>query len=105
MISEITNVLLLRGMMGKPGAGVCPVRGSIRAGGAPTRAALDEELARLLGAPAPTFEMPPADSPAAARASSDKRINPRRLMDELRPALQFPTYREGLASIVSAEAS
>ncbi|PRC49062.1 hypothetical protein C6A85_76660, partial [Mycobacterium sp. ITM-2017-0098] len=27
MISEITNVLLLRGMMGKPGAGVCPVRG------------------------------------------------------------------------------
>ncbi len=26
-ISEITNVLLMRGMMGKPGAGVCPVRG------------------------------------------------------------------------------
>ena len=26
-IAEITNVLLMRGMMGKPGAGVCPVRG------------------------------------------------------------------------------
>ena len=26
-IAEITNVLLLRGMIGKPGAGVCPVRG------------------------------------------------------------------------------
>jgi formate dehydrogenase major subunit len=26
-IREITNVLLLRGMIGKPGAGVCPVRG------------------------------------------------------------------------------
>ena len=26
-IEEITNVLLLRGMIGKPGAGVCPVRG------------------------------------------------------------------------------
>jgi formate dehydrogenase major subunit len=26
-IREMTNVLLLRGMMGKPGAGVCPVRG------------------------------------------------------------------------------
>ena len=26
-IQEITNVLLLRGMIGKPGAGVCPVRG------------------------------------------------------------------------------
>ena len=26
-IGEITNLLLLRGMIGKPGAGVCPVRG------------------------------------------------------------------------------
>ncbi|MFC7450799.1 FdhF/YdeP family oxidoreductase [Rhodococcus daqingensis] len=26
-IQEITNLLLMRGMMGKPGAGVCPVRG------------------------------------------------------------------------------
>jgi molybdopterin-dependent oxidoreductase alpha subunit len=26
-IAEITNLLLLRGMIGKPGAGVCPVRG------------------------------------------------------------------------------
>ena len=26
-IAEVTNVLLMRGMMGKPGAGVCPVRG------------------------------------------------------------------------------
>ncbi|MGV1087090.1 MAG: FdhF/YdeP family oxidoreductase [Mycobacterium sp.] len=26
-IAEITNILLLRGMIGKPGAGVCPVRG------------------------------------------------------------------------------
>lgn len=27
MIAEIANVLLMRGMIGKPGAGVCPVRG------------------------------------------------------------------------------
>ena len=26
-IGEVTNLLLLRGMIGKPGAGVCPVRG------------------------------------------------------------------------------
>jgi molybdopterin-dependent oxidoreductase alpha subunit len=26
-IEEVTNVLLMRGMLGKPGAGVCPVRG------------------------------------------------------------------------------
>ena len=27
MISEVSNVLLMRGMIGKPGAGLCPVRG------------------------------------------------------------------------------
>ena len=27
MIAELTNLLLMRGMIGKPGAGVCPVRG------------------------------------------------------------------------------
>ncbi|HEV7420209.1 MAG TPA: FdhF/YdeP family oxidoreductase [Mycobacterium sp.] len=27
MISEVTNLLLMRGMIGKPGAGLCPVRG------------------------------------------------------------------------------
>ena len=27
MIAELTNVLLMRGMIGKPGAGLCPVRG------------------------------------------------------------------------------
>ncbi len=26
-IGEVTNLLLMRGMIGKPGAGVCPVRG------------------------------------------------------------------------------
>ena len=26
-IREVTNVMLLRGMIGKPGAGLCPVRG------------------------------------------------------------------------------
>jgi molybdopterin-dependent oxidoreductase alpha subunit len=27
MISEVTNLILMRGMIGKPGAGLCPVRG------------------------------------------------------------------------------
>lgn len=62
------------------------------------------ELARLLGAPEPQFVGPPASSPAAARAASDKRISPRRLFDALRPTLQYRSYREGLAAIVAAEA-
>jgi len=58
------------------------------------------ELARLLGAPPPRFVEPPANSPAAARAASDKRVNPRRLIADLSPALLYPSYREGLASVV-----
>jgi nucleoside-diphosphate-sugar epimerase len=61
------------------------------------------ELARLLSAPPPQFVDPPADSPAAARAASDKRINPRRMMTELAPLLLYPSYREGLAAIVADE--
>src|SRR4029078_1529771 len=45
------------------------------------------ELRRLLSAPPPTFIPPPSDSPAAARAASDKRINPRLLFNDLKPNL------------------
>ena len=59
------------------------------------------ELARLLNAPAPQFTAPPAASPAALRAASDKRVNPRLLFSELDPQLLYPDYRVGLASILS----
>ena len=58
------------------------------------------ELAHLLGAPPPRFVTPDPNSAAALRAAGDKRIRNRRLMSELSPALQFPSYREGLAAIV-----
>jgi nucleoside-diphosphate-sugar epimerase len=61
-----------------------------------------EEVARLLGAPLPTFAPVPADAPAAARAGSDKRINNARLLGELGVRLAYPSYREGLAAIVAA---
>lgn len=61
------------------------------------------ELARLLGAPAPRFVEPPPDSPAAARASADKRISNRRMLDELHVKLCYPSFREGLAAIVKEE--
>ena len=62
------------------------------------------ELACLLGAPAPRFEPPAADSPAAERAGSDKRMNNARLLAELPVKLAYPTYREGLAAIVQRRA-
>jgi nucleoside-diphosphate-sugar epimerase len=58
------------------------------------------ELARLLGAPPPQFTSPAIGTPAAARAGSDKQINPAKMVADLQPRLAFPSYREGLASIV-----
>jgi len=61
-----------------------------------------EELARLLGAPPPTFAPVPADSAAAARGGSDKHIDNARLLAELDIRLAYSSYREGLAAIVAA---
>ena len=60
-------------------------------------------LARLLGAPPPRFAEPAGKSPAALRAASDKRINPRRMFAELQPTLLYPSYREGLAAVVGGQ--
>ncbi len=62
-----------------------------------------EELARLMAAPAPQFSAPAADSPAARRAASSKRINNARLTAELGLCLAYPSFREGLAAILTAE--
>jgi nucleoside-diphosphate-sugar epimerase len=59
------------------------------------------ELACLLNAPPPHFVEPSVTSPAAQRAGSDKRVNPRRMFDELHPTLLYPDYRAGLATIVA----
>jgi len=70
--------------------------------GAPVlRADYYTELPRLLNAPPPRFIDPPPDSPAAQRAASDKRINPRRMFNELNPKLEYPSYIAGLAAIVA----
>lgn len=58
------------------------------------------EVARLLGAPEPQFTEPHPGSPRAARASADKRVSNRRLVDDLELELLYPDYRAGLAAIV-----
>lgn len=61
------------------------------------------ELARLLDAPPPAFVEPQPSSPAAARAAADKRISNARLIREVNPTFTYPSYREGLASIVGRQ--
>ncbi len=63
-IAEITNLLLLRGMIGKPGAGVCPVRGHSNVQGDRTMG-IWETGARELSWPPWT-----AGSASSARAST-----------------------------------
>ncbi len=59
------------------------------------------EVARRIGAPLPQFAKPDPASPAAARASADKRVGNEKLMQALKLQLTYPSYREGLASILS----
>ncbi|WP_372724739.1 SDR family oxidoreductase [Novipirellula sp.] len=58
------------------------------------------EIARQCGAATPVFVPPPAGSAKQMRSESNKRIWNRRLKGNLLPKLAFPTYREGLASIL-----
>jgi len=82
-----------------------PPRTYVVSDGVPVlRADYYAELARLLGAPPPNLVEPLSNSPAAERATSDKRVNPRRMFDELAPKLLYPNYRNGLAAIVAATA-
>jgi len=71
-----------------------------------------EFLAELFKAPRPLFE-PAADSASsegsargditAARGASNKRVSNARMLAELKVTLKYPTYRQGLAKIVSGQ--
>jgi nucleoside-diphosphate-sugar epimerase len=58
------------------------------------------EIARLIGAPPPSFSPPDPTSPRTARAESDRRVRNRRLLAELGVQLAYPNYRAGLAEIL-----
>ncbi len=55
-----------------------------------------EELARILRAPPPTFQLPDEATMKGTRASTDKRIWSRRCRRDLLPEPLFPSYRSGL---------
>lgn len=58
------------------------------------------EIARQCDAPAPTFIAPADDAPVSMRSESNKRIRNHRMKRDLLTQLQFPTYQQGLASIL-----
>jgi nucleoside-diphosphate-sugar epimerase len=58
------------------------------------------EFCRLIGAPPPKFAPPDPNAPAQ-RGDGSKRIRVDRMMGELLPELRYPSYREGLAAILS----
>jgi nucleoside-diphosphate-sugar epimerase len=58
------------------------------------------EVARLIGAPPPTFVTPDLNSPRAARAEANRRVKNSRMLDELGVQLAYPDFRAGLAAIL-----
>jgi nucleoside-diphosphate-sugar epimerase len=59
------------------------------------------EVARLVGAPSPTFVAPDPNSPRAARAEANRRVKNERMLADLGVTLQYPDYRAGLAAILA----
>ena len=57
------------------------------------------ELARRLGAPPPRFEAPTDAEAESLRTASSKQVRNDRMLRELGVCLEFPSFREGLASI------
>jgi nucleoside-diphosphate-sugar epimerase len=55
-------------------------------------------LARFLGAPVPRFVPPPPDSSLPPHETANRRLSNRRLRDELKVDLRYPSYAEGLAA-------
>ncbi|MCH2115840.1 MAG: SDR family oxidoreductase [Pirellulales bacterium] len=65
------------------------------------RADYYREVARQIGAPPPVFVAPNQHAPVVARARADKRVSTARLTGWVQVPLAYPSYREGLASILS----
>src|SRR5690606_20268238 len=84
-IAEITNVLLMRGMIGKPGAGVCPVRGHSNVQGDRTMGIWEKMPEPFLAALDDRFGItsprtPGHDTAAAIRAMRDGQATVRMAM-------------------------
>jgi nucleoside-diphosphate-sugar epimerase len=59
-----------------------------------------QEVARQIGAPAPTFTEPDPQSPRAARAAANRRVRNHRILRALNVKLKYPDYRVGLHALL-----
>jgi nucleoside-diphosphate-sugar epimerase len=57
-------------------------------------------MARVLKAPAPRFVAPPADEPTPPHEKGNRRLNNRRMKEELGVILRYPDYDQGLHASV-----
>ncbi len=67
------------------------------------RADYYRQVAQLIGAPPPQFTTPDSNSPAALRATANRRIANTKLRQQLKHNFAYPTYQEGLAAILKAK--
>jgi nucleoside-diphosphate-sugar epimerase len=56
-------------------------------------------MAAALAAPEPRFSPPAPGSGAAARSLGNKRVSNRRMLEELRVQLAYPSYKQGVATV------
>jgi nucleoside-diphosphate-sugar epimerase len=61
------------------------------------------EAARLIGATPPRFVAPDPASPAAVRAGVDRRVSNAKMLHQFDMQLAYPSYRKGLAAILSQD--
>jgi nucleoside-diphosphate-sugar epimerase len=61
------------------------------------------EVARQIGAAPPRFVEPDPNSPRAARAEGNRRVNNARMLADLRVQLAYPDYRAGLTDAVETQ--
>jgi nucleoside-diphosphate-sugar epimerase len=57
-------------------------------------------MARVLGAPEPRFVAPPPDQPTPTHEKGHRRLNNRRMKEELHTVLRYPDYDGGLRASV-----
>lgn len=93
-VEDAARVVLKVAEMSAPPSLLCVSDGS-----PVVRADYYREVARLIGAPEPTFTTPRSGSPRAARAASDKKVRSS-LISQLDIEFKYPDYRAGLAAIL-----
>ena len=57
-------------------------------------------LARLLNAPEPHFVVPPSDQPTPPHEKTNRRLNNRRMKEDLHAVLRYPDHEQGMRASV-----